>query len=517
MANTEHLKILKQGVEAWNKWRKENPDVIPDLSEMDLCSKGFKTPGYCGAWLSDIDLHNANLQGVKLNKTYLGKANLRGANLNRARFEGTVLMMADLSRASLVGAMLKNVRLGSTQFEAANLEGADLTGLDLSGSFLCRVNLAHANMSNACLTAALLEGANLVGVNLRGADLRSARLSKADLREVDMSDLDIWKAHFIEADLSGVNLTHARLQESWLIRANLKDADLRWAIMTHANLRNANLFHSKLEGADLRGSSLVKANLKNTTLTGVKLYGSSRDDWIIKDVQCSYIYWDYEGKHRSPKDRDLEPEEFEQLYASLPTIEYIFENEMTPIDLLIMDRVVQALREKRPEFDIKIDSINARGLAPFIRFTIQQEKHKEPALIEVGKEYEIRIKQLELERDRYWEIIKCAFDKPREVKLITAGPGAIVATDGSTINIQQHIQNALDLQKVIAAEPEESEGFAKVAKKMALDIIGDAIKDVAKGQVKEAAKQIIELGKDLGPLFVRMAPVAYEFFKNIGA
>jgi uncharacterized protein YjbI with pentapeptide repeats len=43
MANEEHLKILKQGVERWNKWRLENaknairPDLIgADLSSADL-------------------------------------------------------------------------------------------------------------------------------------------------------------------------------------------------------------------------------------------------------------------------------------------------------------------------------------------------------------------------------------------------------------------------------------------------------------------------------------------------
>jgi hypothetical protein len=219
---------------------------------------------------------------------------------------------------------------------------------------------------------------------------------------------------------------------------------------------------------------------------------------------------------RSPKDRDLEPGEFERLYASLPTIEYIFEEGMTPIDLLIMDRSVQVIRERQPEFDIKIDSINARGLAPSIKFTVQQEGHKKPALEAVKKEYEAKISRLEADRDRLYDLLGRAIDKAGDVKLIAAEPGAIVATDGSTVSVEQHIHNALELQKAIVGEPETSESFAKVAKNTALDIFGNVIKDVAKGQVKEAAKQIIELGKDLGPLFVRMAPAAYEFFKNIG-
>lgn len=249
-------------------------------------------------------------------------------------------------------------------------------------------------------------------------------------------------------------------------------------------------------------------------MTGAKLYGSSRDDWIIKGVECRYVYWDAKCKQRSPKDRDLKPGEFEQLYASLPTIEYIFENGMSPIDPLIMDRVVQAIREKRPELDIKVDSINARGLAPSIRFTVQQEEYKESALEEVQKQYEAKILRLEDDRDRLYDLLGRAIDKAGDIKLITAGPGAIVATDGSTVNIQQHIHNALELQKAIADESKESESFAKVAKKTALDIVGEAIKDIAKGQVKEAAKDIIKLGKDLGPIIARTA--AYTFFSNVG-
>jgi len=435
MANPEHLKILKQGVKVWNRWRKENPSIRADLSKSNL---------------SFMNLSGGNFTFVNLNDANLTSVNLARANIREAKLRESHLVKANLQGANLREVWLKN----------ANLSYA---------------NLSDADLLMACLFEAVLSG--------------------ADLGRADLSSADLFEANFRAARLIG---------------AKLVGADLGRADFFAANLERANLAR-----ADLRACVLVRSNLTGATLTGANLYGTARDDWIIRDIQCQHIYWDEEGNQRYPRDRDFEPGEFERLYTALPTIEYIFEHGMSPIDPLIMDRVVQAIRERQSEFDIKIDSLNARGLAPSIRFTVKHEEHKEPALAEVRKEYEIKLRQLESERDRYYDLLAHALDAPKEVKLINAAPGSIVATDGSTVSVEQHIYNALELQKVIAEEPDESESFAKVAKKMALDIIGDAIKDVAKGQVKEAAKQIVELGKDLGPVITKTA--AYVFFKSIGA
>src|SRR4051812_35846451 len=45
MANEEHVALLKQGVDAWNKWRRENPKVRPDLREAYL--RGANLLGIC--------------------------------------------------------------------------------------------------------------------------------------------------------------------------------------------------------------------------------------------------------------------------------------------------------------------------------------------------------------------------------------------------------------------------------------------------------------------------------------
>ncbi|NQT47472.1 MAG: pentapeptide repeat-containing protein, partial [Chloroflexi bacterium] len=52
MANKEHLKILKQGVAAWNKWREENPKDTPDLSGADLSKANLIRAGLIHATLS---------------------------------------------------------------------------------------------------------------------------------------------------------------------------------------------------------------------------------------------------------------------------------------------------------------------------------------------------------------------------------------------------------------------------------------------------------------------------------
>ena len=93
MANLEHLERLKCGVDVWNEWREQCPDVLPDLS---------------GAELENVALPDANLSRADLSKAYLRGADLFGANLQGA----------DLSETDLFG----------VSFFAASLRGVDLTG-----------------------------------------------------------------------------------------------------------------------------------------------------------------------------------------------------------------------------------------------------------------------------------------------------------------------------------------------------------------------------------------------------
>lgn len=82
MANPEHLKWLKEGVEAWNA-RRAKVAFQPDLIDADLTDADISGANLRGAKLSGADLRSANLEGA-----YLIEANHAGANLIDAKLFG---------------------------------------------------------------------------------------------------------------------------------------------------------------------------------------------------------------------------------------------------------------------------------------------------------------------------------------------------------------------------------------------------------------------------------------------
>jgi uncharacterized protein YjbI with pentapeptide repeats len=159
MANEEHIRILEEGVEAWNKWRQENPDIRPDLR---------------GAFLFEAHLIGADLSRAYLSRAYLSRANLSEASLNLADLNTAHLSEADLRWADLNTADLSEADLRWAYLSRADLSWADLSRADLRGA-----DLNGADLSNAKLGQAILNGADLSRAKLLGADLREANVEGA--------------------------------------------------------------------------------------------------------------------------------------------------------------------------------------------------------------------------------------------------------------------------------------------------------------------------------------------------
>jgi hypothetical protein len=80
MANEKQLAILKQGVEAWNEWRLENPGARIDLREADLNGMDL-----WGAKLWWADLRESDLRGARYKETDFLGADLRETKTGEAK------------------------------------------------------------------------------------------------------------------------------------------------------------------------------------------------------------------------------------------------------------------------------------------------------------------------------------------------------------------------------------------------------------------------------------------------
>jgi uncharacterized protein YjbI with pentapeptide repeats len=98
VANDEHLNILKQGSDVWNKWRENiesqnlGRDFIPDLSDADLRDANLRDANLSGTKLLGANLDNANLVAANLNSAILFDASLREAKLGASDFTRAVLV-----------------------------------------------------------------------------------------------------------------------------------------------------------------------------------------------------------------------------------------------------------------------------------------------------------------------------------------------------------------------------------------------------------------------------------------
>lgn len=159
MANPEHLRILRQGVEVWNRWRQENPSIRPNLFDARLPEVDL-----CRANLSEANLIQIQLPGAKLTNAHFLGAVLRGAILT-----GATLSEANLNSADLAQVYLEDTDLTCAGLTYANLTSARLNRANLSGGVLYLTNLNGAQMGETNLSSCMMQGTLLADVDLSTA------------------------------------------------------------------------------------------------------------------------------------------------------------------------------------------------------------------------------------------------------------------------------------------------------------------------------------------------------------
>ncbi len=217
MADSQQLKILKNGVKEWNEWRGANPGARIDFSKANLR----------GAHLSGGDFRGADLREVDLMEANLGEANFARANLS-----GSILLQARL--------------------RAAFFRGADLTQCELRGADLAVANLRDSNLSRSVLVAANLNHAFLVGARFSKVRCRSTSFGFNDLSKV----IDIEKVVHEGPSILGVDtlrLSKGLIPESFLRGCGLSDWEIESAKLYSPDLSSEEIINIQNRIFELKG------------------------------------------------------------------------------------------------------------------------------------------------------------------------------------------------------------------------------------------------------------------------
>jgi uncharacterized protein YjbI with pentapeptide repeats len=201
MPSSEHFEIVNQGVDAWNKWREVNPEIEPDLSDVDLSEK-------------------------KLNNANFGDTDLRRSDLTNTDFRGANLVRADLRAANISKASFNLAKMREANFSEAYIRESDLSEADLKRAYFIRADLVRVDLWETNLTKADFRWSYLIGTDLKHANLNQADLRWSHLSEVNLSEANLSEANLIKASLTKANLHHANLKDITMAWTHFDDVDL---------------------------------------------------------------------------------------------------------------------------------------------------------------------------------------------------------------------------------------------------------------------------------------------------
>ena len=222
MANPEHVEILLQGVEAWNRWRRERPGDEPDLSHFQVTQEQASSSIVYRS--SPPGVRNVTVK-IRPDSEAIQSGNSEEELFLSGELEGDAVIVDSQSKAKLRG-----VNFVGADLRYANLQGAILTGADFTGAKLYHTDLEDADLRNANMT-----GAKLGKANLNKAKLQHSHLTEAKLLGTSLVGANLYRAHIDNASLFSADLT----------RATLKEADIRFTILQRAILNDADVSEIK--------------------------------------------------------------------------------------------------------------------------------------------------------------------------------------------------------------------------------------------------------------------------------
>jgi uncharacterized protein YjbI with pentapeptide repeats len=143
MAKREHLGILMQGVDAWNKWRVENPRTKPNLAGADISALELGGINFQRALLSGAQIKFNHFSGADFCEAHVVEAELIDCEFDGADFSDAFAVYVSLTDSKLNRTKFSRARFEYVNLCYAELNRADFTGLSMHSTIFADNDLSQ--------------------------------------------------------------------------------------------------------------------------------------------------------------------------------------------------------------------------------------------------------------------------------------------------------------------------------------------------------------------------------------
>ena len=188
MANSEHVEIFKNGVAAWNQWRKRNNSIKPDLSDIK-----FLGDIYVGNHIYDLPCYaNYDFSGCNFNRTSMRNCMFTRCNLSDCNIHFSDLVDSYWDECDFSHASLRVSKIGSAEFIACDFTCADLSycsaeETNFTDSKLIATNLSNVSLVKTDFTNTLIDKTRVYGISAWDLILRNSKQSNIYIEKENSS------------------------------------------------------------------------------------------------------------------------------------------------------------------------------------------------------------------------------------------------------------------------------------------------------------------------------------------
>lgn len=180
LASTEHLEIFLKGSDAWNKWRMQNPNLSPDLSDIDFHSEMTTT----GSSPYEVVIEKYDMSFCNLNRVSLRNCMCVDVKFDRSDIHFSDLVDGYFTSCSFIGCELQVSKIGSAEFSECDFTAAKLSycsaeDAKFTGSVFIAASMDNMSLVGTDFTDATLEGCTVYGIS--AWDLKLEGTTQKDL------------------------------------------------------------------------------------------------------------------------------------------------------------------------------------------------------------------------------------------------------------------------------------------------------------------------------------------------